>query len=162
MCLILFYATNKRNSSEMTEVHGSFGQSQGCTGADFSMLLCFWHPLLEWHKSLMSLSILGHHTFDLAIDFILTMPKCPSWRSYKTLTLSFSGIIVRFPHIKQFRWQESAWHTLLYGQNRSAPSGKALCPLDTLFRTCEKITSLWVSSLTCVLETDPYEFCRIL
>ena len=41
---------------------------------------------------------LGHHTNDLDMNFILTMPKCPSWRSCKSMSLSFSGITTRFPY----------------------------------------------------------------
>ena len=45
----------------------------------------------------VSLSILGHHTFDQNLCFILTIPGCPSCASVRTHGLNLLGITILVP-----------------------------------------------------------------
>ena len=66
-------------------------------GSRWAGLLTSWHPKMILQNPSVSLSILGHHTFDQNLCFILTIPGCPSCASVRTHGLNLLGITILVP-----------------------------------------------------------------
>ena len=67
---------------------GRDGQVHGCRVDGAGLFLRLWQGSHFCTISSICLSTLGHHTWVLASDFILTIPMCPVWSSSNTLPCS--------------------------------------------------------------------------
>ena len=84
-------STTMRNILQRTPrlTQGLSGHSQGCKDASFGNFLFTWQNSQRRTFISNSESILGHHTWILANDFIQHIPGCVSCNSSTTLSQAF-------------------------------------------------------------------------
>ena len=74
----------------------------------------------------VSLSTLGHHTFDQNLCFILTIPGCPSCASVRTHGLNLQGITILVPWRFSLPIKRSSLATDYVQLELTIPPGSAL------------------------------------